>query len=135
LENTRAYYKKIKGTRKYIEQPPEVRQKLNIKKIKRDKRNLKRLRTPYIDMRRKEIRIMYTRLKDDWIILTNCKKSLALILKQKITSWQFKREPGNLKELDPIRIGRESDTNNKSVKRIQTPRIFRLIGNHKREEK
>jgi nicotine oxidoreductase len=100
LENTRAYYKKVKGIRKYIDHPPEVRKKLSIKLKEIKFWNLKRLRTPYIDMRRKEIRIMYTRYADDWIMLTNCKKSLALILKQKITSWLKE----NLEfELDPIK--------------------------------
>lgn len=80
-------YNNIKLGRKWVEldqlerkQALEVRNRLKVLTKERSK-------VPSLNIENRQIRLVYTRYADDWIVLINSKKPFAMELKQKIEKW------------------------------------------------
>ncbi len=56
-----------------------------IKEIRLGRHRMRRM--PHFDPNRKKLRLFYSRYADDWIILSNCDKQMAEVLKKKIASF------------------------------------------------
>ncbi len=79
----RKFYRENKEEKKYADQ--DETQKIALHEIIGEIKGLikRKLKLPSLDVSKREIRILYTRYVDDWIILTNANKKLA----QDLTNW------------------------------------------------
>lgn len=87
ISRIRNKYRDQKNNRKFIELNPS--EQSVVLKLRKDLQSLIKLRQkmPSLRMDKREIKILYTRYADDWIILSNCKKQVAILIKEKIEEW------------------------------------------------
>lgn len=87
LDRVRRSYIKLKGNKKFVEMNEKEKGKILEMQQRLKMLADKRFKLPSLLLHKKEIKLVYSRYADDFIILSNCKKEVAYEIKDKIANF------------------------------------------------